>query len=315
MRRPTVLVLRALGLGDFLTGLPALALLRRAQPDHHIVLAAPRHFAGLACLTDMVDRLLPAHELDPISDPPHRPELAIDLHGNGPESRRLLLASAPHRLIAFGSGGARWQPNEYEAARWCRLVAEDLPAPGIDYPGVVGALPVPPGVSVPSSRTVVHVGAKSRARRWPAGRFVEVAERLRSAGHRVLVTGHGGEAAEAKAVAAQAGVDSATELTLEELCALVSVARLVISGDTGVAHVAYNYSTPSVVLFGPVSPAVWGPPPNGPHVVLWHGDGTGDPHGRTTDPALMRIEVGEVLEAVEQSESTASRSPLSRVGG
>jgi ADP-heptose:LPS heptosyltransferase len=129
------------------------------------------------------------------------------------------------------------------------------------------------------------------------------------------VTGHGGEASEAKAVAAQAGVDSATELTLEELCALVSAARLVVSGDTGVAHVAYNYSTPSVVLFGPVSPAVWGPPGQGPHVVLWHGDGTGDPHGRTTDPALMLIGVGEVLAAVELADSRATGSPLIRMGG
>ncbi len=315
MRRPTILVLRALGLGDFLTGLPALALLRRARPDDRIVLAAPRHFAGLAYLTGSVDRLVAAHELDPIWDPPLRPELAIDLHGNGPESRQLLLACSPRRMIAFGSSGAAWRPSEHEVARWCRLIAEDLPAPGIEYPSVVGALPVPPDVSVPAGSTVVHVGAKSRARRWPAARFVEVARELRSGGHRVLVTGRGAEAPEAKAVAAQAGIDSATELTLEELCALVSAARLVISGDTGVGHLASNYSTPSVVLFGPVSPAIWGPPAQGPHVVLWHGDGTGDPHGRTTDPALMRIGVGEVLAAVEQAESKTTGSPLIRMGG
>jgi ADP-heptose:LPS heptosyltransferase len=315
MRRPTILVLRALGLGDFLTGLPALALLRRARPDDRIVLAAPRHFTGLAYLTGTVDGLVAAHELDPISDRPVRPELAIDLHGNGPGSRQLLQACSPRRMIAFGSSGAVWRPSEHEVARWCRLIAEDLPAPGIEYPSVAGALPVPPDVSVPGGTTVVHVGAKSRARRWPATRFVEVARELRSAGHRVLVTGHGSEAPEAKAVAAGAGVDSATELTLEELCALVSAARLVVSGDTGVAHVAYNYSTPSVVLFGPVSPAVWGPPGQGPHVILWHGDGRGDPHARTTDPALMRIGVGEVLAAVEQAESKTTGSPLIRMGG
>jgi hypothetical protein len=55
-----------------------------------------------------------------------------------------------------------------------------------------------------------------------------------------------------------------------------------------------------VLLFGPVSPAGWGPPADGPHHVLWHGDGTGDPHGRQVDPALLAITVEEVLDAVEK---------------
>jgi len=74
----------------------------------------------------------------------------------------------------------------------------------------------------------------------------------------------------------------------------------VISGDTGVAHVASLYRTPSVVLFGPVAPSRWGPPAGGPHLVLWHGDGTGNPHGSEPDPALLRIPVSEVLAAIGQ---------------
>jgi hypothetical protein len=60
-----------------------------------------------------------------------------------------------------------------------------------------------------------------------------------------------------------------------------------------------------VVLFGPVSPALWGPPPRigqgggALHVVLWHGDGTGDPWGAELDPALARITVDEVTDALD----------------
>jgi hypothetical protein len=55
-----------------------------------------------------------------------------------------------------------------------------------------------------------------------------------------------------------------------------------------------------VLLFGPVSPALWGPPPREQHVVLWHGDGAGDPWGTELDPALAAITVDEVREALER---------------
>ena len=98
--------------------------------------------------------------------------------------------------------------------------------------------------------------------------------------------------------------------SLLELFALVARARLVICGDTGVAHVASLYRTASVLLFGPVSPSRWGPPADGPHRVLWHGDGTGDPHAPAPDPALLRIQVTEVIEAAEAA--TTARWPRQR---
>ena len=85
----------------------------------------------------------------------------------------------------------------------------------------------------------------------------------------------------------------------QELAAVVAAARVVVCGDTGVAHLATAYRRPSVVLFGPVSPALWGPPPRAQHVVLWHGDGTGDPWGTDLDPALAKVTVDEVTGALD----------------
>jgi len=71
-----------------------------------------------------------------------------------------------------------------------------------------------------------------------------------------------------------------------------------VCGDTGVAHLATALGTPSVVLFGPTSPARWGPPPDRAiHQVLWAGR-TGDPHASRPDPGLLAIGENEVLQAL-----------------
>jgi ADP-heptose:LPS heptosyltransferase len=294
--RPTALVLRALGLGDLLTGLPALRLIRDALPGHRIVLGVPDAYAPIALLSGTVDHTVHGHELEPLRDPPARPDLAIDLHGNGPASRALLAALRPRRLIAFNHDGIEWRTDEHEVARWCRLVREGLRLTDGPDPAVHGSLPVPSAV-VPRGVTVLHCGAKSTSRRWPAERLAALAILLGNRGHDVVITGGPHERQLAHQIGAAARAVARCDLDVLQLLALVANARLVVSGDTGVAHVASAYGTPSVVLFGPVDPARWGPPSDARHQVLWHGDGTGDPHADRTDPALLRISVAEVLDA------------------
>jgi ADP-heptose:LPS heptosyltransferase len=62
-------------------------------------------------------------------------------------------------------------------------------------------------------------------------------------------------------------------------------------------HEVVRYGTPSVVLFGPVPPARWGPPARPYHRVIWHGIGAepGDAPRPGTRPAVLRISAGEVL--------------------
>jgi ADP-heptose:LPS heptosyltransferase len=297
--RPRALALRALGLGDFLTGLPALRLVRQALPGHEIVLAAPARFAPVVELLPFVDGLFAANELAPLSRHSGPVQLAIDLHGKGPASRGLLRELGPERLIGFahrpsGLRGPAWLKDEHEVSRWCRLVAEGLGFPEDSWPSVAGCVPKPVA-AMPDGMTVVHPGAASPSRRWPAERFAAVCRELERDGHRVVITGSDRERGLVLDTARACGARPILGLSLLELLALVSEARLVVSGDTGIAHVASNYRTPSVVLFGPVSPDLWGPPPSPLHRVLWHGDGNGDPHGPVVDPALLDITVDEVL--------------------
>jgi ADP-heptose:LPS heptosyltransferase len=303
-RPPEVLVLRALGLGDFLTAVPALRAIRRALPEHRVALAAPPALAGLVRLAGVADRLVPASGLEPLhwNQPP--PAVAVNLHGKGPESTQLLRELHPWWLVAFAPdsqpGGPRWDPDEHEVDRWCRLVADAGWA--VDRDNL--ALPVPPEPSPAPGAVVVHPGAAFAARRWPAERFSRLVAALAAVGADVVITGSAGEAALAESIRERAGHPEVLVLAgrtdLLQLAALVAGARLVVSGDTGVAHLATAYRRPSVLLFGPTPPSRWGPPATGPHTVLWHGDRIGDPFGAEPDPALLRITVDEVLSAAER---------------
>jgi ADP-heptose:LPS heptosyltransferase len=307
-----VLLLRALGLGDFLTGVPAYRAVRRAFPGHHVVLAAPRALAGLVPLTGAVDELLPTGELQPVRWPGPPPEIAIDLHGRGPASHRLIAALRPRRLIVFGGphgggfAGPPWYPGEHEVARWCRLCeSSGIPA---DPGDLLLDDPEPPGGTARAAGpALIHPGAASGSRRWPPARFAAVARQLAGAGYQIRLTGSAAERSLAHRVARLAGLPAdcvlAGATTLRGLAALTASARLVICGDTGMSHLASAYARPSVTLFGPVPPAEWGPPAHPRHQVLWHAHPgyRGDPHGSRADAALRAITVADVLGAARRA--------------
>ncbi|OBI74879.1 glycosyltransferase family 9 protein [Mycobacterium sp. E740] len=299
-----ILVLRALGLGDLLTGIPALRGLRRAQPEAHIVLATPARYARLAMLSGAIDAVDPTPGLGRLNEPAKRPDLAVNLHGSGPESIADLLALRPRALISHRHrayphvDGPPWRAELHEVDRWCALLewagiscdAEDL---GITRPA---------GCPEYSRAVVIHPGAAFAARRWPPERFAEVAAVLRRRGHDVVITGDDSEVELARSVAAAAGLPESSVLAgtldLLELVALISDCGLLVCGDTGVGHIATATGTPSVLLFGPTPPNRWGPRGSGPHIAVWAGD-KGDPHADRPHRGLLLITVARVLDATE----------------
>ena len=302
-----VLALRALQIGDLLVAVPALRGLRRAYPTHRLVLATPAPLAPLVARIGGVDTLLPTPDPTAIAWTGRPPDVAVNLHGTGPQSHHALETLRPVRRIGFhcteaaaGWEGPDWPAvaaaHPHERARWCALLdAVGIPADADDL-----YLDAPP--HGPAGPVLVHPGAAFGAKRWPADRFAAVAAALERRGGRVLVTGSAAERGLADEVAAWAGLPAervlAGDTDVGQLCDLVAVASLVISGDTGIAHLASAYATPSVALFGPVDPARWGPPAGGPHRAL--GDAAvrrGEPFAADPDPALLAVAVDDVLEA------------------
>jgi ADP-heptose:LPS heptosyltransferase len=314
-----IVILRALGLGDMLTAIPALRAVHDAFPLARTTVVAPREpFEALLLrerVASSVSHSVGLAPLDPALGKP-RPDLAIDLHGRGPGSQPLLLSLKPRQLIAFRhadipetSGSPLWRLDEHEVDRWCRLLSESgIPAAAtaerlrIDPPHT----PVP-AVAVATNPTIIHPGAASAARRWGVRRYCEVAREEMRKGRTVLLTGSAFEIPLVTAIARHVGLPDehvlAGRTSLDSLLALVSAAGRVVCSDTGLAHVATAVGTPSVVLFGPVPPSQWGPPTGSsvPHVALWQAKPgyRGNPHGKRRDPALDAISVKMVLAALD----------------
>jgi ADP-heptose:LPS heptosyltransferase len=299
VNRPRLVAYRPLGLGDLLTGVPALRGLRDAFPEHELVLAAPAALGPLAALSGAVDRVLDTRPLAPPAL--EAPDVAVNLHGRGPQSHRALLATRPRRLIAFGApavpwDGPEWRAGEHEVHRWCRLLRESgIPAD----PGRLDLDP-PPGAVATRGATVIHPGAASAARRWPADRWAAVVRAERAGGRRVVLTGSRAERGLAVGIARDAGLAPADVLAgrtdVRGLAAVVAGAARVLCGDTGVAHLATAFGVPSVLLFGPTPPEEWGPPPERTRHVVLHRGGRGDPHADAPDPGLLAIGVRDVLD-------------------
>lgn len=93
-------------------------------------------------------------------------------------------------------------------------------------------------------------GAAHATKRWPVAHWIALAERLGAAGLRPVVLGGPADRGVAQQLAPLAP-SAAGEFSLQETGALLARARVLVSGDTGVMHMATSVGTPVVALFGP----------------------------------------------------------------
>lgn len=146
-------------------------------------------------------------------------------------------------------------PSLHEVEAALALVAAcGFPCDGSD--GVLALRGLDRGGAGRRSVVVLHPGASVPARAIGRERAIEVARALVAAGWSVWCTAGPGERDEAGAIAA--AVPAARLIETPDLRALAHVlrrARVLVSGNTGPAHVAAAVGTPVVSVFAPVVPA------------------------------------------------------------
>ena len=185
--------------------------------------------------------------------------------GYGAEGRSLFLTHPVPR-----EGTARRAPRAAEY----RVLAL---AAGLDVPdGALPALTLVPGETTAGTSALATAGlgdtpyavvapgsAYGPAKQWGPERFASVSAHLaRRYGNAVVVVGTTADqrvAGETARIAAAAGtriVNLAGRTTLSELVGIVAGARVVVSNDSGVMHLAAALARPTLGVFGSTSP-VW----------------------------------------------------------
>ncbi|HEY9657309.1 MAG TPA: glycosyltransferase family 9 protein, partial [Allocoleopsis sp.] len=109
------------------------------------------------------------------------------------------------------------------------------------------------GVNLQHPWIVIHPGATAASRRYPAEGFAKAAQQLaQDAGIQIIFTGTQPEAELVESIRQQMVVESFSlvdRLTLTELSALLKLAPLLISNNTGPVHIASAVGTPVVDLY------------------------------------------------------------------
>lgn len=266
-----ILVAHHLLLGDTVMLSALLAKLRANHPRARIAMTVPKAFAPLYGARPWGVEALPFSPRDSASARALFDEGPFDLAVVPGDNRFSWLAAAMgarHIVAHAGDVPAtkNWlvddtRPYGDVPGAWGDLVS-DLVAGDEPRPFAPGDWPAPP--SAPADRpgkpyAVLHVGASTPLKQWPAERWTALAAALAKQGLTVVWSaGRGEEDIVARCDPAHRHVSVAGRLDLAQLWHLLAGAALVVAPDTGVAHLARTTSTPTVTLFGPGSPVLAG---------------------------------------------------------
>jgi ADP-heptose:LPS heptosyltransferase len=265
-----ILIAHSLLLGDTLMLAALLARLRRKYPRAEIDLAVAPALVSLYAQRP--------YGVNAVPFDPHHPGMTRGLTRRGPYDLAFVPGENRFCLLARAAG-ARWVVAfEGDTPQWKNRAADELvpwsltPANLADmFAGLSGAgdeayfpgdWPAPP--CAPFDRPegpycVLHVGAGSPLRYWPAARWLALADALAARGLRPVWSAGPKELDLVESIDPQHRYASlAGKLNLAQLWHLLAGARLLVVPDTGISHLAKLTHTPTVCLYGPGSAQLFG---------------------------------------------------------
>ncbi len=269
-----VLCVRFSSIGDVLLTTPLVRALHRRHPDAELYCVTKRAMAPLIVENPHLTKVIELEPDERITDLARRlrslrPTHGLDLHGS--------LRSAALRLLV----PCQW--SGYSKRKFARtllisakinIYGKHVPVPE-RYFEAARALDVHPDGGppefflAPAARerigrwlaeraldrqpfAALAPGAAHATKRWPIRHWRALAEQLKTMGYGLVALGGPGGGDRELANELGAGVHNAAgEFTLQETGACLARAAVLVSGDTGVMHMATGVGTRVVALFGP----------------------------------------------------------------
>jgi heptosyltransferase-2 len=279
--------------GDAVMTIPALRLLRRILPAAHITLATRSFARAIFDDAAFVDQVISVEGnlIGQVKEwKSHRFDLAILLQNAFAPALISRLAGVPIRIGYATQGRSRllthplplpeWRNQQHESFYYLNVVAAiaqmvgglagepanvlelqpefDLP---VDDQRKAEAAELLNSMGVKSGSQVVALcpgSINSRAKRWPAERYAFLADRLiEEAGAAIILIGSAAESDIAEEVRGRMKhepivMTGKTDLTMA--VAILSQVDLLVTNDTGPAHIAAAMNRPTLVIFGPTNP-------------------------------------------------------------
>ena len=303
---PRFLILRGGAIGDFIVTLPVLQALRAQWPGAQIEIWGYPHIANLAVAGGLAQSVVSLDRAEMVRFFVPEPQFtdaqvesirSFDLVFNylhdpvGQVRSNLLLAGA--KQVLSGSplikrGHA--VPFLLEPLQALAIYETDM-APELDLSGELRAA----GrqrlrlLGVRGKPHVVHPGSGSPAKRWPAGRFVELIRRWREQGREVVAVIGEADVEEAKVLARELpDLPVLAGLTLTDLAGTLVECAGFLGNDSGITHLAAAVGLPVVALFGPSDADTWAPRGRGGVKVV-----------RAPEGELERLSLAEVWAALD----------------
>jgi heptosyltransferase-2 len=277
--------------GDAVIAVPALRELRRVLPHAHVTLVARPGAADIFADTDFLDEVL-VYDRKAMGFAWNQArawrrrkfDLAV-LFQNAFEAAAIaFMARIPTRigydterrglLLTHSLPVPAWKNERHESFYYLHIVGEierllsgkqtEITAPCFNLrvseerKRQASTFLRERGARLNARLTVLCPGSiNSRAKRWPAERYAELADRLAAAGSDVALIGSPAELDISNDVCRHARsqpIMLTGETSVAEATAIISIADVLITNDTGPAHIGAALQTPTLVIFGPTNP-------------------------------------------------------------
>ncbi|MFN0139711.1 MAG: glycosyltransferase family 9 protein [Pyrinomonadaceae bacterium] len=299
-----VLVVKLRSIGDTVLSTPSLIAIRRLLPEAQIDILLEDWVAPLLERHEAVDNVISVGKSSVERWKTawrlrrRRYDVAVNLHGGTTATMFVRASGARHRVgysyyqysflynHLLTSASDFWQRDKTHSAEQqlallgfvgvpvddrpkSRLIATDIAIESLEKK--FHAKSQRSQSDEHAGYALLHPGTAFFTKQWPIENFARTAEFLAERGLRIVAISSKGESESLRELAAASKTPITTfdDLTLPEITALASKARLFVGNDSGIAHIAAAVGTPSVVIFGSSNRDHWRPWTDSPNEIVF----------------------------------------------